>query len=878
MVSPTNNQVFLTNSLVVSGTSSSDDGVKEIRLRLGSSGDFGVVDGTTNWTTNLTGLSEGTNVIYVFAVSISGKYSLTNEVYFIVDLTLPSLAITNITNYHIITSNSITVSGIASDNSGIKEVRFRLGSTGNFGIANGTTSWNTNLSSLPEGTNELHFFTISSNDEYSTTNQLYLIIDLTPPSLSINQPTNNQILTTNFTLVLGSASDNIKVKEVWLRLGSSGSFGKVSGTTSWSTNLENLQEGTNVIYAYAIDEAGWTNNVISNVFVVALNVYVSTSGNDANLGISKNLPVRTIQKGLEIAGQYGIRNVLVSSGSYTPGNGLNSTDSGVVITNNNINLAGGWNITFTSRTGYSLLDGMNNLYHIILSTNVSNIFIDGFIITKGLANGSSDIEVIGGGVFFSNVSHSVISNCIISNNSASYYGGGIGLMYSHSNIIISNIITFNTNNDKGGGIYLEGANNNLIASIFISNISLEGGGIFINSSYGNTISSSIISNRATSYGGGIYLFFSDNNLIQSSSIANNTSSSSGGGIYIENSSGNTVRSTIVSNSSSLYGGGVYLYSSYSNVIDSLVGYNISGSGGGIYLDNSTNNFISNLIISNVSTAANSGGGGITLNFSHYNTISAEIVSNYVIGLNSRGGGARLQNSLSNIINSSFRYNSSGNNAGGLHLVGGSSFNTVLGEFISNTSLNGSAIYIEGGGSNTVSSLVLRNTVSANFGAIYIIWSAYNVISNSQILLNTANNTSGIYIISSPSNIIISSVFANDSGDTGGIFANNVKGLWIIDNIFTNCGPNKVIRLNNVTDGLVISNCLIGGSSATTTTGIFEESDISAHILVENKFATNTLKVLYREGVPGTDINDINIINNNLNIDALISTNNTVTNL
>jgi hypothetical protein len=42
------------------------------------------------------------------------------------------------------------------------------------------------------------------------------------------------------------------VKEVWLKV-NNGSFGKVNGTTSWSTNVT-VNYGNNTISVYAVDE------------------------------------------------------------------------------------------------------------------------------------------------------------------------------------------------------------------------------------------------------------------------------------------------------------------------------------------------------------------------------------------------------------------------------------------------------------------------------------------------------------------------------------------------------------------------------------------------------------------------------------------------
>lgn len=49
---------------------------------------------------------------------------------------------------------------------------------------------------------------------------------------------------------------------------------------------------------------------------------------------------------------------------YSNGSGLNTGDSGVMITNNGMRLTGGWNSSFSSTVGYSELDGNGSLKHV----------------------------------------------------------------------------------------------------------------------------------------------------------------------------------------------------------------------------------------------------------------------------------------------------------------------------------------------------------------------------------------------------------------------------------------------------------------------------------------------------------------------------------
>lgn len=79
------------------------------------------------------------------------------------------------------------------------------------------------------------------------------VID-TPPTISIGSPSNGQILTTSTITVSGTASDNVGLSKVEVKVGS-GSWQLASDTATWSKQMT-LSEGSNIIYARATDTAG----------------------------------------------------------------------------------------------------------------------------------------------------------------------------------------------------------------------------------------------------------------------------------------------------------------------------------------------------------------------------------------------------------------------------------------------------------------------------------------------------------------------------------------------------------------------------------------------------------------------------------------------
>lgn len=78
--------------------------------------------------------------------------------------------------------------------------------------------------------------------------------DTIPPSVLITSPTSGQTFTTSTITVSGTASDNVAVSMVQVRVGG-GSWATASGTTSWSAQVT-LSSGQNTIYVGATDTSG----------------------------------------------------------------------------------------------------------------------------------------------------------------------------------------------------------------------------------------------------------------------------------------------------------------------------------------------------------------------------------------------------------------------------------------------------------------------------------------------------------------------------------------------------------------------------------------------------------------------------------------------
>jgi hypothetical protein len=263
---------------------------------------------TPNQNTNNSGSSGGSSVVY--------------------DTNSPTVVIVAPMNGQVFYDTNVTVSGTASDEgSGVKEVWLSVNG-GGFGLVNGTTSWSTNVT-VNYGSNTIRVYAVDNSNNVSTTNTVSFVVgDTNKPAVIIVTPTNGQVFYDTTITVSGTASDvGSGLKEVWLSV-NGGSYGKVDGTTNWSTNVV-VDYGNNTISVYAVDNLNNVSvtNIVSFVVVVKT-IYVSTSGDNGNNGLSPSTSVRSLVRAMEVANTIDSgTNVLVKVGFgvYTPGSGLSSS-------------------------------------------------------------------------------------------------------------------------------------------------------------------------------------------------------------------------------------------------------------------------------------------------------------------------------------------------------------------------------------------------------------------------------------------------------------------------------------------------------------------------------------------------------------------------
>ena len=282
-------------------------------------------------------------------------------------------------------------------------------------------------------------------------------------------------------------------------------------------------------------------------------VYVSLAGSDTNAG-TMAAPLLTIQTALEIAATNDYDTVRIAGGTYTPGNGLLTSDAatcyaGVYISgiSRAITIEGGWDSVFSNRSGSTILDASNTLRHCVVLEDSSNLTLDNLILVRGNAGSGDNYypDKVGGGIYLTNASFCRLTNIMLSNNFAFALGGGFFIMHGVSNTIHA---TCNSNYSytRGGGGTLYYTIGNTINSTFINNQSDSGGGLHIMKSTNNSVNSTFLNNYGSGRGGGLHLFLSEGNNVHST-VLNNVSDGDGGGILVQSSSSDTISGTISGN-------------------------------------------------------------------------------------------------------------------------------------------------------------------------------------------------------------------------------------------------------------------------------------------------------------------------------------------
>ena len=182
-------------------------------------------------------------------------------------------------------------------------------------------------------------------------------------------------------------------------------------------------------YSVVLEAANLSGSVSATVTVQIVSMagatrYVSTNGNDAADGMSWATAKATIQAGIDVANPGGL--VLVSNGVYATGGAFAAgVTNRIVITKA---------LTVQSMNGpkVTMIEGQGPMGEsaVRCAYVADGAKLVGFTLTKGFTRTSYDNASSGGGIYCDSAA-GIVSNCILTGNSANYGGGSFyGTLYN----------------------------------------------------------------------------------------------------------------------------------------------------------------------------------------------------------------------------------------------------------------------------------------------------------------------------------------------------------------------------------------------------------------------------------------------------------------
>ncbi len=341
--------------------------------------------------------------------------------------------------------------------------------------------------------------------------------------------------------------------------------------------------------------------------------HVSTRGSDTNDGFSWKTSLRNLQTALSRAG-FGDQ-IWVAKGTYYPDEGASQTDNDRTSSfalKDGVIIYGGFSGSETLlklrniATNLTVLSGDleqndtthpigNNSYHVVSGSGMLSPLaeLNGFIITRGWANGSTVDLQFGGGMYLKSNGQPTIRNCSFIENGANVEGAC--LYIEASSPIVMNT-SFSHSMSAGAVVTNKlGASSTFTNCTFFEN---TGGAVFNFQSSPIFVSSTFINNTATGSGGGMLNDGASPNVINSRFLGN--AASSGGAIYNINSANPTFTNNLIAGNKAATGGGIFNWTSSSPtfVNCTITGNKADSDGGGIFNDNAQPNVHNTIVWNN----------------------------------------------------------------------------------------------------------------------------------------------------------------------------------------------------------------------------------------------------------------------------------------
>jgi len=415
--------------------------------------------------------------------------------------------------------------------------------------------------------------------------------------------------------------------------------------------------------SFTVDEIYLTGPHIPNVNEYPV-VYVD-KGNDSGIedGATWATAFTTIQEGIDAAYADGGGEVWVAEGVYDE---ARDNDTGSVVMEEYVHLYGGFAGTETERdqrdwdAHVTVIDGSTSrggepAYHVVVGANAATL--DGFTVTGGHAQWTSDSADDDGGGMYNSGSSPTVANCTFEGNLAYDRGGGMANCYSSSPTVTNCVFRNNAAYSyAGGGMYNGESCSPVVTNcVFEANSAQDRGGGMGNwsDSCSPTISNCTFQDNSAGFVGGGMSNMRCSTMVTNCTFEANSAGEEGGGMYNESSAVIVTNCTFSGNTASLAGGGIYgghnVFSQAPIVVGcAFVGNSTDGEGGAIYSGMGDRAEISDSIFVD-NTATN--GGGIYAFTARYMSELYDFVTDCTFSGNTAigdGGAMYLNNTFSAI--------------------------------------------------------------------------------------------------------------------------------------------------------------------------------------------------------------------------------------
>ena len=425
-----------------------------------------------------------------------------------------------------------------------------------FGGTNILNATNYSLTLTGLNVNESGAYTVVVSNSFGVVTSSNAQLTVIPwPNIQPPSQTNLIGATVLFTANFGGA---MPLAYQWLfsgtNLSDNGHFG---GTATASLSISNIQNYDIGSYQVVIN-AGGNMETSSVAYLIVTNYqamarYVNLSNFSPTYPYTNwSTAATNIQDAIDAA--FNGDQVIVTNGIYqTGGRVVYGSLTNRVVINKAVTVQSVNGPAVTVIKGYQVpgtLYGDSAVRCVYMTTNSALI---GFTLTNGGTRNAGDRikEMSGGGVWCESSGSTLISNCVIAVNTATYGGGG-AYQGTMANCVLSGNYAFTGYYCYGGGAYQSYLLNCTITGNSNSAYGhSEGGGLYNANATNCVITGNACNGYGTGYGGGAY----NGNLINCVIAGNscNNYNGSGGGAY----NGNLVNCTITGNSAFFNGGGTY---------------------------------------------------------------------------------------------------------------------------------------------------------------------------------------------------------------------------------------------------------------------------------------------------------------------------------